>query len=131
VAAAQALQVLKGGGVKLTELAGAIFKNREDKKGQQETTKYYAEHELGVPIDFPGTSTIQYALHSEAATMLIRHRPFFIRLLEMVRDKKNDGNFMNLKQNVYDGLHDIPTVTELAVLSTYSQSTTIPFLSYI
>ncbi|THU96468.1 hypothetical protein K435DRAFT_858496 [Dendrothele bispora CBS 962.96] len=112
-AASQVASVSKGGGVKLTELTGAAFKNKDDKKGQQDTTKHFAEHELGISIDFPGTSTVRYASHGDAASELIFHRFFFIKLLEIVRDKKNEGRFTNLELNIYLGLHDIPTLTEL------------------
>ena len=36
-----------------------------------------------------------------------------------------------MEQNVYKALHDIPTLTELAALSLYSQSICIPYMKQV
>ena len=45
-----------------------------------------------------------------------------------MRDLKEKRNLTNIEQNIYDGLHDIPTLTELAVLVLYAQAITHPYM---
>uniref|UniRef100_A0A0W0G5L9 Uncharacterized protein n=2 Tax=Moniliophthora roreri TaxID=221103 RepID=A0A0W0G5L9_MONRR len=130
-AATQAVAVSKGGAIKLTELAGAVFHHKDKKKGQQDTVKYFAQHVLGMPIVFPDTSNIQYHCHGDASSELLVNYDFYFMLLEMVRDKKGAGTFTNLELNMYTGLQDTPTIEELCAISLYSQSVTHPYLRTI
>jgi len=43
------------GGIKAASIAGAIFNNKDDKKGQQDTYKFWFEGE-GISLNFPDTS---------------------------------------------------------------------------
>jgi hypothetical protein len=36
--------------------------------------------------------------------------------MEWIRDSKDKPGFTNLEKNIYNGLRDVPTQTELAVL---------------
>lgn len=45
-----------------------------------------------------------------------------------VQDKKEKRNFNHMENNVYLGFHNVPTLTELAVLSLYSQAISHPYL---
>ncbi|KAI0027124.1 hypothetical protein K488DRAFT_30531, partial [Vararia minispora EC-137] len=101
----------EAGGVKLTTLAGNIFNHHDDKKGQQRNYRIFFEH----------------ATHCTAATTLLLHLPYFIQFLELVRDKKDNMTLNNMESNVYTGLTDIPTLTELAVLALYAQSISHPY----
>jgi hypothetical protein len=51
--------------------------------------------------------------------------------LELVQDKKESGTFNHMKQNIYKALYDIPTLTELAALSLYSQSICIIYMKQV
>ncbi|RPD67579.1 hypothetical protein L226DRAFT_436448, partial [Lentinus tigrinus ALCF2SS1-7] len=50
------------------------------------------------------------------------------RFLELVRDHKEKPSFTNIEQNVYNGLQDPSTLTELAVLALYAQAVTHPYM---
>ncbi|ESK91279.1 hypothetical protein Moror_2843 [Moniliophthora roreri MCA 2997] len=130
-AATRAVAVSKGGAIKLTELAGAVFHHKDKRKGQQNTVKYFAQHVLGMPIVFPDTSNIRYHCHGDASSELLVNYDFYFMLLEMVWDKKEAGTFTNLELNVYTGLQDTPTIEELCAISLYSQSVTHPYLHTI
>jgi len=54
-AGTRATEVSQGGAVKTTALAGAIFKHKDDKKGQQDTFRHFFEAKLGYMINFPGS----------------------------------------------------------------------------
>ncbi|KAI0026524.1 hypothetical protein K488DRAFT_66262 [Vararia minispora EC-137] len=115
------------GGVKLTTLAGNIFNHHDNKKGQQRNYRIFFEHAVGHPVPFPETTQNRFQMHCTAATTLLLHLPHFIQFLELVRDKKDSMTLNNMENNVYTGLTDIPTLTELAVLALYAQSISHPY----
>jgi len=127
----RALNVSGAGGVKLTSLAGAIFNHKDDKKGQQDSLQTFMLTKLGYRVPFPDTSNIRYHSHCNAASELLVHLPLYREFLELVRDKKESGSFNHMEQNVYKALHDIPTLTELAALSLYSQSICITYMKQV
>jgi hypothetical protein len=105
----RAQDVSQAGAMKMTSLAGAIFKHKDDKKGQHDTfCAFFLEH-LGYPILFPDTSNT----HCEAASVLLVYHPLFLQFLELIRDKKDSGLFNHMEKNVYVALQDGPTITEL------------------
>ena len=48
------------GGVKTTSLAGAIFRNQDDKKGYWDAFHSYFLKHLGYSVTFPDTSNVRY-----------------------------------------------------------------------
>ncbi|TFY50881.1 hypothetical protein EVG20_g11277 [Dentipellis fragilis] len=127
----QALEVSQGGAVKLTSLAGAIFNHKDDKKGQQDTLRWFFLDELDRIINFPDTSNTRYQSHCRAAAELLVHRELYLEFLGIVKDKKEKRNFNHMEYNVFNGLQDIPTIHELAVLTLYSQAISHPYLREI
>lgn len=118
------------GGVKLTDLLGALVKHRETKKGHQERFRAFSVEFLKIPrpVQFPDTSNNRYQTHGLAATEILRHLGLYLAFLQSVADSKSLGNELNhLEQNVQAGLSDPPTRTELSVISLYSQAISIPF----
>lgn len=130
-AADRAEEVSQAGGVKLTSLAGAVFAHKDKKKGQQDSLRYWIESCVGYMIRFPDTSNTRYQSHCEAAAELLVRLHFYRDYLEVVRDLKESGTWTNIEKNVYDGLHDIPTLTELAVLVLYSQAVSHPYMRLV
>ncbi|KAF8954451.1 hypothetical protein BDZ97DRAFT_1590776, partial [Flammula alnicola] len=124
----RAVEVSEGGAVKLTSLAGAIFNHKDQKKGQQDTCRIFFEDRLGYAIHFPDTSNTRFQSHCEAASELIVHLPLYLEFLLLVRDKKDNRNFNHMENNVFNALKDIPTITELCVLSLYSQAISNPYM---
>jgi hypothetical protein len=127
----RALDVLGTGGVKATSLAGAVFNNKDNKKGQQDSLQAFLITKLGYLITFPDTSNIRYHSRAHAATKVILHRSLYIEFLELVYDKKESGSFTNMESNLYKALQDIPTLTELAVLTFYFISVCLPYLKCV
>ncbi|CUA76255.1 hypothetical protein RSOLAG22IIIB_12161 [Rhizoctonia solani] len=116
------------GAVKLASLAGALFKNKDDKKGYQKTVDNYFEKTFGYSNRFPDTSNTRYGSYCDAATELILHTGTYIKLMETLRDAKVALEFTNIESNLFRGLHDIPTLTELAVMALYAQAIGRPYL---
>ncbi|KAJ3008570.1 hypothetical protein NUW54_g3102 [Trametes sanguinea] len=124
----RALESSTRGGVKLTSLAGALFNNKDDKKGQQDTYAFYFEEVVGQPLRFPDTSNTRYQTHCCAAAELLVHRSHYIHFLEVIRDRKDRAVFSHMEENVYAGLQDVPTLTELAAMTLYAQAITHPYM---
>ena len=127
----RASEVSQAGGVKLTSLAGAVFANKDKKKGQQDTLQVHLQSTVGYMVCFPGTSSTRYGSHGDAAIELIVRLDFYRQFLEIVRDLKEKRNFTNIEQNIYLGLHDNPTITELCVLILYALSVTHPYMRQV
>jgi len=122
------------GGVKLASLLGSLVKHREMKKGHQERFRTFSVEFLKVPrpVQFPDTSNNRYQSHGHAATKILCHLDLYITFLQSIADSKALGGELNhLEQNVAAGLNDPPTLTELSVMSLYSQAISIPFAERI
>ncbi|KAF8597131.1 hypothetical protein BDV93DRAFT_513596 [Ceratobasidium sp. AG-I] len=59
------------GAIKLASLAGALFNNKDDKKGYQTSVDYFLEKTFGYSKRFPDTSNTRYGSYCDAATELI------------------------------------------------------------
>lgn len=118
------------GGVKLTDLVGSLVKHRETKKGHQDHFRAFSIEFLSAPrpVQFPDTSNNRYQSHGLAATEILHHLDLYIAFLESIANSKAlTGELNNLERNVAAGLVDPPTLTELAVISLYSQAISLPF----
>lgn len=119
------------GAIKACELAGAILRNKDAKKGQQDVYRWFFENVLGYPIQFPDTSHVRFGSFGAAAGKLLLHLPIYITFLEHVHDAKVTGDFTNIEANLYKALQDPSTILELAVLAIYAETVSKPFMSYI
>jgi len=125
-----ALESTTRGGVKAASLAGAIFNHKDDKKGQQDTFKWWFKN-AGIPITFPDTSNNRYGTYCEAAGVLLLYCDKFLEFLEFVKDSKKKCVFTNMEKNLYNALKDPATLTELAVLALYAQAISHPYMRQI
>ena len=128
----RALNTSTSGGVKATSIAGALFNHKDDKKGHQDLHRiYFQPIKNGDWIKFPDTSNIRYQSHCDAAAELITYRIHYIEFLESIRDRKKDHKFNNMELNLYHGLKNWPTCTELAALALYGEQICAPYISHI
>ena len=125
-----ALQSSTRGGIKATDIAGAIFQNKDHKKGQQDITVLWFEF-FGNSFTFPSTSNNRYGSHCAAAACLLLHLDKFIKFLEFIRDKKKTCTFNNMENNLYNALKCNSTLTELAVMALYAQAISHPYIQHI
>ncbi|TFY75731.1 hypothetical protein EWM64_g8282 [Hericium alpestre] len=127
----RAEQQTSRGGVKTTALAGAIFRNKYEKKGQQDNFRWFFASVLGYMVQFPDTSNTRFGSHCDAASELLVHLEIFIDFLNLIRDAKDKGLFTHMELNVYNALHDPSTLSELAALSLYSQTISHPYMGFV
>ena len=118
----------ESGGIKATQLAGALFNHKDDKKGHHDVFRFWWSQNVGGELTFPDTSNTRFQSHCEAAAILLVHLEKFISFLEYVKAKKDTQKFNNMENNLYKALHCTPTKTELAVLALYGQSVSHPYM---
>ncbi|KAJ1299347.1 hypothetical protein OPQ81_002682 [Rhizoctonia solani] len=123
------------GGIKVSRLAGAIFNNKDDKKGYQSTVDDFFEHHFGYSSRFADISNTRFGSYCDAAMMLILHLEKYKQLVRIICLAKLTPGFTNIESNVLKGLEDIPTLTELVVLvlpdAIYNILSLIPILPNI
>jgi len=124
-------EVSTGGAVKLAGLAGEVFNNKNKKKGQQNTYRYFMEDKTGHIVNFPDTSNTRYQSYGQAASALIINWDLYLELLEQIRDKKELHTWTNIEKNVYIGLKDPVTFEELIVLALFNQCISHPYMRLI
>jgi len=124
----RAEHISQGGAIKLTSLAGDAFNNRDDKRGHQDTYKYFMEDSVGCLVKFPDTSNTRFQSHCEAASVLLLYQELFIEFLHLIKHKKDSHALNHMEANVLKGLEDLSTIHELCVLSLFSQVVSHPYM---
>ncbi|KZP10314.1 hypothetical protein FIBSPDRAFT_913879 [Athelia psychrophila] len=127
----RAVEVSQCGAVKLTTLAGHVLAHKDKKKGQQDSLQVHLQLTIGYMVRFPDTSNTRYQSHCEAAAELLVRLDFYREFMLVIRDLKEKRTLTNIELNVYNGLHDIPTLTELSVLVLYSQAISHPYMRQV
>ena len=127
----RAFEMTSKGAIKATQLAGAIFNHKDDKKGHHNTFRYWWKEHVGIDFTFPDTSNTCFQSHCEAAGALLLQLNPFIQYLDFARKKKQKQHFSHMEQNLWDALHCTSTLTELAVLALYAQSVSHPYMCAI
>lgn len=124
-------EVSKRGGVHATTLGGMIFRNKDKKKGQQDTYVWYMERHIGHHVPFPDVSNTRYGSHGEAAAIILVYREHFLSFMAAIRDAKDKPGETNIEKNFAAAIKDIPTLTELCVLALYHIAVSRPFMQHV
>lgn len=127
----RAAEVSKRGASHATMLGGLICRNKDKKKGQQDTYNWYMEHHIGYHIPYPDVSNTRYGSHGEAAAVLVVYHDHFTKFMEFVRDAKDKPALTNIEKNFLNALKDMPTLTELCVLALYNVNVSCPFMQHV
>ncbi|KDQ56101.1 hypothetical protein JAAARDRAFT_48449 [Jaapia argillacea MUCL 33604] len=112
-------------------LAGAIFNNKDEKKGQHDMYISWFKHHLGHVARFPDTSNTRFQTHCTAAAELILHLELYLEFLLHIRDKKDSMTWTNMEENLFQALQDIPTLTKLAILALYAETISHPYMRVV
>ncbi|KZP09963.1 hypothetical protein FIBSPDRAFT_900103 [Athelia psychrophila] len=123
-----AVQTSASGAVRAAWIAGALFNNKDDKKGQQDTFNWWFEKELDLHLSFPDTSNTRYGSYCAACAVLLQYRLQFIRFLEFIKLSKKSTTWTNIKSNLLIALTDPPTLSEMAVMALYAQVISHPYI---
>lgn len=127
----RAVELSGKGGVKASSLAGALFNNKDKKKGQQDTFCWYFFNVLGYTVAFPDTSNTRYGSHCDAAAELIAHLPIYLEFLDFIRLRKERATHTNIEHNLCNALRCPSTLTELCILALYGQTVSLPYMAVV
>ncbi|KAE9385516.1 hypothetical protein BT96DRAFT_840599 [Gymnopus androsaceus JB14] len=119
------------GAIKVASLAGAIFRHKDRKRGQQDTLRFYFDHKLGFSLAFPDTSNTRFQSHAEACTLIITHLNLFIEFLTCVQQNKGSRKLNHMELNVLKGLQDPATRLEFCAITLYHLAVSIPYMREI
>ncbi|KAF7326545.1 hypothetical protein MVEN_02607600 [Mycena venus] len=120
------------GGVKTAALAGAIFNNKDDKKGQADRHVDFMSRSLGTQHRrFPDTSNTRFGSHGDAAAELLTYLPQYREIMLVIEWSKQNPSLTNIEKNLRDALNDIPTLTELAAMTIYKMIIAHPYLRQV
>ncbi|KAJ4501707.1 hypothetical protein C8R41DRAFT_928430 [Lentinula lateritia] len=119
------------GAIKVASLAGAIFRHKDRKWGQQDTLRFYFDQKLGFNLAFPDTSNTRFQSHAEACALIITHMDLFIEFLTYVQHNKGSGKLNHMEKNVLDGLNDPATRQEFCVITLYWLAISVPYMREI
>ncbi|KAF8990968.1 hypothetical protein BDZ89DRAFT_1151719 [Hymenopellis radicata] len=130
-AAIAALEASTFGGAKLAALCGALFNNKEAKKGMGDV--YLAHMRARHPefTTFPKTSQTRFGSLGDAAGVLLRYRQAHLDILDDAQVRKKSTAFTNLEKNIWLGLKDPSTLVELACMAAYHESVTKPYMAIV
>ena len=78
----------ESGGIKATQLAGALFNHKDDKKGHHDEFRAWWQSHVGTPFTFPDTSNTRFQSHCEAAAMLLLHLDYLLNFWSMLETKR-------------------------------------------
>ncbi|KAH7922726.1 hypothetical protein BV22DRAFT_1016713 [Leucogyrophana mollusca] len=130
-AKSHAVQVSQRGAIKAFNLAGSVFRHKDDKKGQQDSIRFYFEAELGYHIQWPDTSNTRYHSHGDAACeWLVNHHRYTL-YLEIIMVKKESRTHTNIERNVYNAFLCTKTTEEVVCCGAYNQCITHPYLQLV
>ncbi|KAJ6536941.1 hypothetical protein B0H19DRAFT_1270627 [Mycena capillaripes] len=128
----KAFEASTRGGVKACALAGAIFRNKDQKKGQGErhvdfmTTKLKKQHHK-----FPDTNNTRFGSHGDAAAELVIYLPLYLEILDVIEWSKHFPSLTNIEKNLLAALRDPATLTELVAMILYRVLITHPYLRQV
>jgi hypothetical protein len=121
------------GGVKLTNLVGALVRHKDPGRGQQDRFRTFCRKAIGTEVSFPDTSNTRYQCYVHAAAEIVRHRKLYLDFLDFVAFTKtnNPGELNHMEENIQRGITDRSTFTEIIVLSLYGQAASAPFAQFL
>ena len=121
------------GGIKLTNLVGALVKHKDPKKGQQDRFRTFSRNNVGYEVHFPDTSNTRYQSHTRAATEILCHPQLYLDFLTFLENTKTStpGQLNHMEENIRRGLLDKPTFTEIIVLALYGEAFSAPFARFL
>lgn len=127
-AAVRAEDCTCGGAIKVASLAGAIFRHKDRKCGQQDTLRYFWDHETGLNICFPDTSNTRFQSHAAACEIIVLHMELLLQFLIYIRENKAARTLNHMELNVQRGLLCWSTRHEFVVIALLNQNIDVPYM---
>ncbi|KAF7360906.1 hypothetical protein MSAN_01120500 [Mycena sanguinolenta] len=131
----RALKASQRGAHKLVSICGNLFRHKDDKRGHQDLHRHFftkvkfditGEHST---IKFPDTSNVRYGSHNAGAAELVTYHAAYLEFLSIIRNSKQTPGLNHSEQNAFNGLNDIPTMTECCVMTLYKNAISDPYMA--
>ncbi|KAE9391044.1 hypothetical protein BT96DRAFT_1062335 [Gymnopus androsaceus JB14] len=124
------------GGVKLCELAGALFRHKDGETGiRKSIVCLWKLGNMNSTIfrrrTFPDVSNTRYQSHSYAVAELLVFRDDYQELVEEICDGKTKQGPNHLEGNVLKGLQDPDTLAELGAMALEGVTVSWPYMGLI
>ncbi|KAJ7482108.1 hypothetical protein B0H11DRAFT_2232704 [Mycena galericulata] len=120
------------GGVKACALAGAIFNNKDDKKGQADRHVDFMTRKLGKQHPrFPDTNNTRFGTYGEAAAELTTHLDHYTEMMDLIEWSKQNPSLTNIEKNLQSALCDPYTLTEFVAMVIYMICITHPYMRQV
>lgn len=108
------------GGCQTVKMAGMLFDNSDDSKGQGDRHTDYFRMLYGKgDRRFPDVWNTRFGSHGEAAVELIKHLDVYLKFARDIRLSKKQWQFTNIEGNLVHSLQDLSTLTELGATVIY------------
>ncbi|EJD34191.1 hypothetical protein AURDEDRAFT_176758 [Auricularia subglabra TFB-10046 SS5] len=128
-AKARADDVSQEGCAKMVTLLGNLVRNKDPKKGYQRNFMTYMRAKLHRKVQFPPIHQARFQSIGAAAGFTLLYLAILTTFIELMRDKKVKSiEFNHLEENIYNALHDPPTLFEAAVHALYHLATSQPYV---
>ncbi|KAF9779153.1 hypothetical protein BJ322DRAFT_1172093, partial [Thelephora terrestris] len=121
------------GGVKLTNLVGALVRHRDTGRGQQDRFRTFCRKAIGYEVSFPDTSNTRYQCYTYAAAEILHNHQLYLDFLDFIAITKTStpGELNHMEENIRRGITDDATLTELIVLTLYGEAVSAPFTRFL
>lgn len=121
------------GGVKLTNLVGALVKHKDPKKGQKDRFRTFSRNKVGYEVHFPDTSNTRYQSNTYGAAAILRHPQLYLDFLTFLATTKTStpGQLNHMEENIRRGIMDKSTFTEIIVLALYGEAISGPLAQFL
>ncbi|EJD42095.1 hypothetical protein AURDEDRAFT_48665, partial [Auricularia subglabra TFB-10046 SS5] len=128
---AHADEATQAGAVKLAFLFGLLFNNPQDKVGYSGLYRVFLEDKYVCCPTIANTQASRFQSNYEMARFILRYREDSLHFLRQEKMKKRDRRLNNLEENIWDALHDGPTLSELAALAFYATAIGRPYMRQV
>lgn len=121
-----------GGAIRTTNIAGMMLNNSQDSRGEGDAFRYWLEKKTGTLTTFPDVCNTRYISHGAACGFLLRYIAETREYVEkLVCYRKCQPGLNHMESNLQAALHDIPTLTEMAACSFYTEVISKPFMTLV
>jgi hypothetical protein len=126
------LEASTRGGIKVCALAGAIFNNKDDKKGQGDRHVDFMSQKLEKQHKrFPDTSNTRFGSYGDAAAEIITYLPLYKEIVRIIEWSKHIPSLTNIEKNLANALADPCTITEFVAMVIYQNVITHPYMRQV
>ena len=117
-----------GGVIKFASLMGCLLNNKNDKKGYHDTFRDWVRETRNRGLTFPDTSNTRYSSYLDACSEVLAHFETYVEFFKYIRGLRSYVGHNSMEDNIWNGLQDKCTLTEMAVMVLYQEAISHPYI---